>query len=163
MRTGKPGFLTDDQQQARAVAEPVAVTPDLFRGPGKPGERGGRPVSAPCVLTLAGPAEGQRPPQKLTCTFDRYASLKAGTLSKTKKMRLEFTVDTTTPKAYMVGNNGVAEVHMVSGPSGMTFLEVLVTGAVQSTTLDKSGNAVHSRHTMIADDLMPSQYYGICR
>ena len=55
-------------------------------------------------------------------------------------------------------------VQLITGYQGMTFLEILETGAVQSTTIHNTGNAVHSRHTMLSflDDLTLSQYYGTC-
>ena len=117
------------------------------------------------AVLLAGASQAQRAPVKLKCTFDRWANPRAGTISEAKDFTLEFLIDRTLQTAYMVGNNGIAEVRMVTGSSGMTFLEVLVTGAVQSTTIDHGGGAVHSRHTMMGlkDEVFPSQYYGTCR
>ena len=115
------------------------------------------------ALVAAGPARGQKAPAKFTCTFERQASPETGKISKVKPFKLNFLIDITSRKAYMVGNNGVAEVRLVAGDTGMTFLEVLGTGAVQSTTMDEKRGAVHSRHTMIAGGLVPSQYYGTCR
>ena len=125
-------------------------------------------AAATLAVMLAGGAQAQRAPVKLTCTFDRYADPRSGTVSKVKDVKewtLEFTVDRTSRKAYMVGNAGVAEVHLVAGSLGMTFLEVLGTGAVQSTTVHNDGSAVHSRHTMMShnDEVFPSQAYGTCR
>ena len=34
---------------------------------------------------------------------------------------------------------------------------------VQTTTMNKKGKAVHSRHTLIAGEFVPSQYYGTCK
>ena len=124
-----------------------------------------RTVLAAVALLLAGPAGAQQAPVKFKCTFDRMADPRAGTLSKTKEWSLEFLVDRTARTAYVVGNAGVEEVHTVTGSLGMTFLEVLGTGAVQSTTIHKDGSAVHSRHTMMSHtgEVFPSQYYGTCR
>ena len=121
-------------------------------------------AAAALAVMLAGSAQAQRAPLKFTCTFDRMADPRSGTISPEKEWRLEFTVDRTTRKAYMVGNAGVAEVRMVVGSLGVTFLEELVTGAVQSTTMAKDNSAVHSRHTIIGFDnkVFPSQYYGRC-
>ena len=66
-----------------------------------------------------------------------------------------------TGHAFAVGRN-VYPVMVIPGDSGMTFLEVLATGAVQTTTISKQGNAVHSRHTILAGEFVPSQYYGSC-
>mgnify|MGYP001812791690 CR=1 FL=1 len=54
------------------------------------------------------------------------------------------------------------DVVFVSGSFGWSFLEYLPTGAVQTTTISKSGKSVHSRHSMIGNDMVPSQYYGAC-
>ena len=121
-------------------------------------------AAALAVMVVSG-VQAQRAPVKLKCTFDRDANPRSGTVSKVKEWTLEFTVDRTTSKAYMVGNAGVAEVHLVAGSLGMTFLEVLGTGAVQSTTVHQEGSAVHSRHTMMSHNgkVFPSQSYGTCR
>jgi hypothetical protein len=58
---------------------------------------------------------------------------------------------------------GFEEVAAVSGPYGISFVEILGTGVVQSTTISKANKAVHSRHTIIAREFVPSQYYGQCR
>jgi len=63
----------------------------------------------------------------------------------------------------MEGNLGLNPVNPVLGTMGITFLEVLATGAVQSTAIAKSGGAVHSRKSMMFEGLVPSQYYGTCR
>ncbi|MCY4303839.1 MAG: hypothetical protein OXC62_03505 [Aestuariivita sp.] len=75
-------------------------------------------------------------------------------------MRIEFTIDGT-GHAFAVGRN-VYPVQVVTGYQGTTFFEVLATGAVQTTIVYRSGNAVHSRHTMLsgANELVPSQNYG---
>jgi hypothetical protein len=72
----------------------------------------------------------------------------------------------------MVGNMGMTPVEVVNGTYGVTFIEKLGTGAVQTTTVDKAGNTVHSRNTVMSDGLdtselkepgvFPSQYYGKC-
>jgi hypothetical protein len=75
---------------------------------------------------------------------------------------LEFTTDTVTGNSIMVGNNGFTNVFKVEGTDGVTFLEQIPSGAVQSTTIDGKGNAVHSRHSIIGE-LFPSQSYGQCQ
>ncbi len=47
--------------------------------------------------------------------------------------------------------------------TGDFSLELLSTGAVQTTTIDINNKSVHSRHTLMFGDLMPSQYYGRCK
>lgn len=98
------------------------------------------------------------------CDFPRYASPEG--LHREKNFKLEFIVETASDKAMMIGNAGFEQVLVVKGRYGVTFLEMLVTGAVQTTTVTNSdGEAVHSRHTIIGaqgKDLVPSQYYGNC-
>jgi hypothetical protein len=78
--------------------------------------------------------------------------------------KLEFIADDVTAKAVMVGNAGMSDVAMHVGYLGVTFMEMLGGGAVQTTTIAASGASVHSRHTMIGDDkVTPSQYYGQCK
>lgn len=114
-------------------------------------------------LLMGAPSWAQKAPVKLTCSFDRQADSES--VSRAGDFGFEITVDTVTGKAYMIGNAGVSELHMVTGSDGVTFLEVLATGAVQSTTIHQnSGTAVHSRHTLLSltNELFPSQYYGTC-
>jgi hypothetical protein len=89
-----------------------------------------------------------------------------------KDFHLKFIHDTISRETIMVGNMGMTPIEVVSGIYGVTFIEKLGTGAVQTTTVDKAGNTVHSRHTMMSDGLdtsrlkepgvFPSQYYGKC-
>ena len=79
------------------------------------------------------------------------------------KFALEFAGDTITGKAVIIGNNGMADVAVVSGKQGITFQETLGSGAVQTTTIAMDGSSVHSRHTIMLGKLTPSQYYGTCR
>jgi hypothetical protein len=75
---------------------------------------------------------------------------------------LEYVLDDVTRKAVLVGNNGMSDVEVFTGSDGFTFLEGFSTGAIQSTTITRNGTAVHSRATIIAGQLVPSQYYGKC-
>jgi hypothetical protein len=83
-------------------------------------------------------------------------------LQPAKDFVLEFNRDTVTGDAFMIGNNGLTEVFTIEGEEGVTFLERLLSGTVQTTTIANSNIAVHSRHTIISGDLVPSQYYGTC-
>jgi hypothetical protein len=76
---------------------------------------------------------------------------------------LKFSLDTVTGKASLTGNQGVEEVSVFAVADGLTFIETLPTGAIQTTTVTKNGSSVHSRHTIIAGDLAPSQYFGQCK
>jgi hypothetical protein len=77
--------------------------------------------------------------------------------------RMEFSYDDVTGKAVMIGNQGLADVEIHMGPSGVTFSEKLTGGVVQTTTVANDGRSVHSRHTIIGREMVPSQYYGQCR
>lgn len=77
--------------------------------------------------------------------------------------RMEFSYDDVTGKAVMIGNQGLADVDIHMGPSGVTFSEKLTGGVVQTTTVANDGRSVHSRHTIIGREMVPSQYYGQCR
>ena len=54
-------------------------------------------------------------------------------------LRYEFVVDGT-GHAFAIGRN-VYPVQVIKGSEGITFLEVLKTGAVQTTTIQKTGKA----------------------
>lgn len=75
---------------------------------------------------------------------------------------IEFVYDDVTSKAVLIGNQGVADVELHVGPSGVTFSEKLIGGVVQTTTVANDGRSVHSRHTIIGKEMVPSQYYGRC-
>jgi hypothetical protein len=77
--------------------------------------------------------------------------------------RMEFSYDDVTGKAVMIGNQGLADVEIHMGPSGVTFSEKLTGGVVQTTTVANDGRSVHSRHSIIGREMVPSQYYGQCR
>jgi hypothetical protein len=76
---------------------------------------------------------------------------------------MEFAYDDLTGKAVMIGQQGVADVEIHMGSSGVTFSEKLTGGVVQTTTVSNDGRSVHSRHTIIGQEMVPSQYYGQCR
>jgi hypothetical protein len=91
------------------------------------------------------------------CTFPVFAS-KEG-LNENQKFSMQFIIDG--ENSYVTGNNGSSKVHLVSGNECITFLEVTASGNVMTTTITKSGESVHSRHTVIGE-LIPTQYYGKC-
>ncbi len=120
-------------------------------------------ILATCVLLAMGAAamaNSAKPVQRFVCVFDKHVSAKTSRLSSTNPLRIEFMVDGT-GDAFAVGQY-INPVRVIPGDNGVTFLEVLVTGAVQTTTMNTEGKAVHSRHTIIAGELVPSQYYGTC-
>jgi hypothetical protein len=87
---------------------------------------------------------------------------KKGGDPKGEDFSLKFTLDTVTKEAFMIGNVGLSKVIAVGGEYGLSFLEYLPTGAVQTTTITKGGNSVHSRNSMMGERLMPSQFLGFC-
>jgi len=98
-----------------------------------------------------------------SCDFPNYAT---DDDRGTQNFKIVFEVDTISSQSYMKGNNGLSEVANVLGQEGISFIETLPTGAVQTTTIVLSpdsqlGNAVHSRHSLISG-LVPSQNYGFC-
>jgi len=95
------------------------------------------------------------------CNYPNYSNEEG--LSKSDNFNIEFKYDTITEDAFMVGNYGLSKVGAIKGSKGMTFLEFLSTGAVQTTAIDNNNKSVHSRHTLIFGDLTPSQYYGKCK
>ena len=99
-----------------------------------------------------------------TCDFPNYVTEEdRGTQSNFKVV---FDLDTISKKSFMKGKNGISEVLNIPGAEGISFIEKLATGAVQTTTIvllpeSQLGNAVHSRHSLISG-LVPSQNYGVC-
>lgn len=55
-----------------------------------------------------------------------------------------------------------SEVSFHNGASGFSFMELVASGVVQTTTIALSGIAVHSRHTIIENELVPAQHHGRC-
>jgi hypothetical protein len=101
--------------------------------------------------------------ETIVCEFSSYHSPDEPRLQITTDFEMTFRYDLITGEAFMEGNNGISSVLMINGYEGLTFLEVIPTGSVQSTTVQMSGAAVHSRHSMLLGELVPSQYYGLCR
>ena len=101
-----------------------------------------------------------------SCDFPYYVSQTE--INKNQNFSIKFNYDSVSNKAFMIGNIGLTEVIPISGSEALTFLEILDTGVVQSTTLDMLSNkeqsvdAVHSRHTILFG-LFPSQAYGNCK
>lgn len=66
-------------------------------------------------------------------------------------------------RGLIVGNLGASDVEIHAGSEAISFIERLVTGVVQTTTIAKDGQAVHSRHTLFHDGFGASQMMGRCR
>ncbi len=99
---------------------------------------------------------------RFECDFTKYSS-PDGVKRVKGDFKLEFTLDTISGDAMLVGSNGMTKVFPEMGSDGVTFLELLSTGVVQSTTVSGLGQAVHSRHTIINGEIVPTQYYGACK
>ena len=115
-----------------------------------------------CVAAIMGlqTSSAAAQPIEYSCDFLNFAEPDG--IQTADDFSLKFTLDAITEDAFMTGNNGVSRVFASKGTRGVTFLEPLSSGAVQSTTISYEGSAVHSRHTIIGTDLVPSQYYGTC-
>jgi hypothetical protein len=79
-----------------------------------------------------------------------------------ERFSLEFAFDDITEKAVIIGNQGISDVEVHRGPLSVTFMERLNGGVVQTTTVTTDGQSVHSRHSVIGKQMVPSQYYGQC-
>ena len=77
---------------------------------------------------------------------------------------LRFVYDDHTKQSTLIGSNGVVQVDTYMGDRAVSFAERLSSGAIQTTTITfQSRIAVHSRHTLVGIELVPTQYYGKCR
>ena len=147
--------LVTKQIRVRKFVSRQAIGEDAVRGV----------VLATCMLLVAmnaaAEAESTKPVQRFVCVFDEHVSAETTGLSRTSPLRFEFIVDET---GYAFAVAQIAyPVKWLLGDSGMTFFEVLTTGAVQTTTINDQGEAVHSRHTILLGELVASQYYGTCK
>jgi len=77
-------------------------------------------------------------------------------------MPLEFKVDTLSGRAFMEGNIGIVDVEIHVGDEAVSFVEMVDSGASQTTTITKDGLAVHSRNTVILGEFVAAQYFGRC-
>ena len=98
--------------------------------------------------------------RRYECQFQLDCSGEAG--CSPSDFAIEFTLDAAAPQAFVIGNLGMREVMPLIGDRSVSFVEPLDSGASQSTTISADGEAVHSRHTILADTLLPSQLYGQC-
>ncbi|MRU15813.1 hypothetical protein FDP25_10280 [Roseovarius sp. A21] len=116
------------------------------------------PIVSTLAVLIAGPASADT--LEFVCDFPRQAT-DEGVASQ--DFGMTFVVDTVSGDAFIKGNNGVAPVAVLRGDFAVTFLETLDSGAVQTTTVADTGEAVHSRHTILGGSVMsPSQNYGTC-
>ena len=112
------------------------------------------------VLLLAVSVGASAKTTSYICKFPKYGSPLG--IKPDPNFELRFVHDKGMGKAYMLGNNGSSEVDVLPNGSGISFLEISAVGNIFTTTISLAGDAVHSRHTMILKELVPSQYYGTC-
>ena len=96
-----------------------------------------------------------------SCNYTSYSD-QEGNHKVKNKFELNFIVDRSTGKSYLLGNNGSAEVKALEMEDQISFVEVTATGNVMSTAIDKKLNSVHSRNSVMFGEMIPSQYYGKC-
>lgn len=115
-----------------------------------------------CAITaVVAPLAAQGATSSYTCKFTLEATPK-GLSKQAKPFELRFVVDTSTKKAYLVGNAGSSEVEIIPNTDGISFVEITGSGNVMVTAITKSGDAVHSRNGIMFKELVPSQFYGNC-
>jgi len=97
-----------------------------------------------------------------TCKFSVEATPK-GLSTQPPPFELRFVVDASTRKSYIIGNLGASEVKEIPNTDGgISFLEITASGNVMVTAITNSGEAVHSRNSILFETLVPSQLYGQC-
>lgn len=112
-------------------------------------------VIALCSVTSVASAKAVN----MDCKYAMYANVHG---MHADQMNFKITYDTNTGRAFVMAPNGMTKLDYYPGTDGMTFLEKLDDGVIQSTTITKDGKSVHSRHTILKGHLLASQYYGMC-
>jgi hypothetical protein len=112
-------------------------------------------------IFLAAPGLAIAETTNFACSFDRMAT--PGGIEK-ELFNLNFILDNSSHKAYVIGNNGSSEVEVVKNlEGGLSFIERTTSGNIMVTAIHfKTGEAVHSRNSVFIDKIVPSQYYGNC-
>lgn len=131
-------------------------------------------------LALASPLAGQDVElinvRSLRCSFPEYASADWQedrpriTVDDDQDMVFHLdNIDHEANTARMIGGVGAGDLRVLAGASGISFLEVTPNGSTNLTVVYYSRNesghfkAVHSRHTVIFGDPLPSQSFGYCQ
>jgi len=126
------------------------------------------------AVSLQVAAAQKRPPEPLAfvCKFTWALTLehKEHWSEEAKDQVFEFTLAGLDPQrgeAQMIGNAGAAKVHYSSGTYTWNFVEVTGAGNVMLTTVFKKGPgqsypAVHTRHTALGSEPLPSLNSGTC-
>ena len=97
------------------------------------------------------------------CSYERYSN--GEKIQKVEKLFELIFITDPAGKATLVGNQGSAEVKVFwdKAGEGVSFLEVTPLGNIMTTVVDSKHNSIHSRHTIINGEVVPSQYYGQCK
>jgi len=114
-----------------------------------------------CILLLLHGSVAIGATVSFDCKFPVMVSPK-GLASQTSPLELRFITDTEKATTYLMGNNGSSEVRAIPNSPGVSFVEITDSGNVMVTSITKSGEAVHSRNSIMSGKLIPSQYYGKC-
>lgn len=118
-------------------------------------------TSAICTFLLLISSVASGATISFDCKFTMEATPK-GLEKQASPFELRFITDTEKAKTYLMANNGSSEVQAIPNSPGVSFVEVTGTGNVMVTSITKSGEAVHSRNSIMGEKLIPSQYYGKC-
>ena len=113
------------------------------------------------AMNAVAEAESTKTVQRFVCVFDEHVSAETTGFSRTDPLHLQFIVRGD-GSAYAVGRN-IYPAEWRLGYSGVTFVEVLKTGAVQTTTIDHQGESCAQPPHHPSGELVPSQYYGTCK
>lgn len=100
-------------------------------------------------------------PRIIVCEYPKFASVQKVDIA-VEKLRLTFSVELETSIAKVLRKKSEHEVQLYPSGGGFTFVEITEDENVLTTTVDVHGKSVHSRNTIIATDLVPSQFYGSC-
>lgn len=127
------------------------------------------------LMWMAAPAFAEeRVPSALVCSLKAKSS---GTLERTGEFapgthddRMQFTfaaIDLEAGTAQVIGNQGASNIYAMQGSDSINFIERTISGNINLTTvfLGEGGGpfgAVHSRHVVMLDAAVVSQYVGTC-
>jgi hypothetical protein len=110
------------------------------------------------VMYAALPAAAETPNRRYLCDFVN---------GEGSRLAMEVVYEVGTKNAFLIGNAGISPLVPVQGSLVVSFVELLGTGAIHSTTIAPNGRAVHSRHSFLSRDgggeFAQSQYTGTCR
>ena len=119
-----------------------------------------RKIILPLFLSLV-PLTAVNATDMYVCDYPKYSD-RNGVHNSSDKFEISFVVDRSKGTAYAVGSQASTEVTMLSDKHGLVFIEITATGNIITTTIINGGESVHSRHIVIADDIVASQNYGKC-